>query len=67
MDARGNLDRGPRQGVIAPEQVHQIAGPYRVQDAESRRQVEHLGVAGHVPMGDGVEGAALRPFASAQT
>ena len=53
--------------LIASEQVHQIAGPRRVQDAESCGQTEHLRVAGHVSMGDGVEGAALGPFASAQT
>ena len=58
---------GPRQGVIASEQIHQIAGPCRIEDAECRRQVEHLRVAGHVSMGDGVEGAALGPFAPAET
>jgi len=41
--------------------------PCRIEDAESRRQVEHLCVAGYVSMGDGMESAAMGPFAPAQS
>ena len=50
---------GPGQVVVVAQQIHQIAGPGRVKQAEALGQAEHLRVGGDVAVGDRVEGPSL--------
>ena len=51
--------------MIVAQQIHQIAGPGRVEQAEALGQAEHLRVGGDVAMGDRVEGPSLGTLVSA--
>ncbi len=67
---RINVDQGRRTGethscaievVVAPHQVHEVAGFAGPDDAEPAGQAKSFGVRGHVTVGHGVESAAPRP------
>ncbi len=50
---------GPGQVVIVAQQIHQVAGPGRVEQAEALGQLENLRVGRDVSVGDRVEGPSL--------